>query len=777
MKDDKAKMFTYIKRLLVVLVVAATIFGGSASFWIDESKFNEIKDGTEQYLELENDVVYELQYLCMAKQLDAIVYFIGNSRDNTGTITVSVTDMNGEYYAPEYTFDLTLFDEEILRLPTYMVQNPKIGHFYIFRIIASGTKEDQPLTIQCAKSRNLISFMKGNTASLKSPIVLTCLGSEFFCAAYAGIIAILFLFVVGLALFDKKFRITKIWGREILIISVSVGAVLVTEIASGNVSDIIGLNYLKNIFLVYIIIKVLGLFIKMQSVVLCMISIFGFVAGTAEHYIMEFRGTPLAPWDFKVLDTAVTVAGSYQYTLSMEILVALEILICLMLVITKFDVSIDKKHRYLDNIMEAVWVLACAAVFKFAVVPSLDANLWSLTESYQKQGILVSFLSYAQYLKYQKPEGYSEKKCQELLDGAGEIEGEGTKAKNIIVIMNESFSDLRVINDQIISDEYMPFIDSLTDNVIKGNLYVPVFGAGTSNTEFEVLTGVSTRYTPPTPYVTSINTDIDSLCNEFGSMGFHSLAFHPYVIENWNRNRVYPHLGFDTLLSWDDMESLEFVRWCVSDRCNYQEVIRRYEENDSDLFFMFNVTMQNHGGYAGEFENFSDTVDLSELGEFPKAETYLSLLKESDEAFEELVNYFKDVDSPTLICFFGDHQASIEDEFYETLFGKALDELTMDEFMKRYITPVVIWTNYDMKSGEIDKISTNYLGGLIMKTAGYGLKGYDAFLYELFEKYPVISVNGIYDKDGRYFASDADVNDELLERYKFLQYYTMKTGY
>ena len=172
--------------------------------------------------------------------------------------------------------------------------------------------------------------------------------------------------------------------------------------------------------------------------------------------------------------------------------------------------------------------------------------------------------------------------------------------------------------------------------------------------------------------------------------------------------------------------------------------------------------MQNNAAYNGKYEDLKKYVDLSEYGDFNDTETYLSLIHESDKAIQKLCNYFKNIDEPTLICFFGDHQASIEEDFFELLYGKPLDDLTDEEQMKRYITPFFIWANYDIEEQYIDKISANYLEDLILLTAGYDLTGYEAFTYNLYQKYPVISANGIYDKDGNFYTEDAELDKELI---------------
>ena len=184
--------------------------------------------------------------------------------------------------------------------------------------------------------------------------------------------------------------------------------------------------------------------------------------------------------------------------------------------------------------------------------------------------------------------------------------------------------------------------------------------------------------------------------------------------------------------------------------------------------------MQNHGGYKKNYDNFISEEDLSDYGDFPQAETYLRLIRESDQALAELIEYFKSVEEPTLICFFGDHQPALENSFYEYLYGKPLDSLTPQELQKKYITPFLLWANYDIEEQYIDKMSANYLGAYVAKIANYDLPAYESFQYRLYQEYPVISEFGIYDKKGNYYDADSsiDVEKALLE-YQYLQYYRL----
>lgn len=157
-------------------------------------------------------------------------------------------------------------------------------------------------------------------------------------------------------------------------------------------------------------------------------------------------------------------------------------------------------------------------------------------------------------------------------------------------------------------------------------------------------------------------------------------------------------MGFDEFISFDnikkymDEDDIEYVRYYVSDRTSFKLVTDQLEnKKPGEKMFLFNVTMQNHGGYTydgGEFP----TVTISNLqGHYKEAEQYLSLIKESDKAFEELVRYLKNYNEPTIVVMFGDHQPAVEQEFYEELYGKSLSKLSTEELQQRYKIPFVIW--------------------------------------------------------------------------------------
>ena len=144
--------------------------------------------------------------------------------------------------------------------------------------------------------------------------------------------------------------------------------------------------------------------------------------------------------------------------------------------------------------------------------------------------------------------------------------------------------------------------------------------------------------------------------------------------------------------------------------------------------------------------------------------------KRSDDAFKTLVNYFKKVDEPTLIVMFGDHQPPITTDFYDTQFGKSVNDLTPEEKTNYYSTPYVIWANYDIEEAELD-MSANYLSSYVANLAGLQLTGYNKYLLDLQKTIPVISAACYTDKDGNVYDLDEKSKySDLIEEYQIVQY-------
>ena len=501
-----------------------------------------------------------------------------------------------------------------------------------------------------------------------------------------------------------------------------------------------------------------------------LVSLFFYSLSVAETFVMEFRQNPIMLWDIFSLPTALSVAQNYHFSFSMEMKTAGMVLLNINYLFLFFPLRArGLKQRLAAGIGSFGLLAAYVSVFFRQIVPAwaLVINMWAMQESYDTYGYILATAVSAQYLVKKPPRGYSHAHLQELAEKiengtyfAGEniSENKGIRPVNLICIMNESLADLRVAGEFTTNKDYFPFLHGLTENTVKGSLCVPVFGAMTSNTEFEVLTGDSMALFPvnTTAYQFYVRPDTKSLVSTLKAQGYRAVAMHPYPPENWNRDKCYASMGFDAFLSWDDFLGSEVLRYYVSDRGNYQKIIEEVEkkESPSDKLFIFNVTMQNHGGYDEVNESFPHEIYLTgeNRGKFPKTDQYLSLMLESDRAFQELTEYFSRVDEPTMLVMFGDHQPGIEEEFYNHIAGRHSGEIPDEEHLIWYQTPLVIWTNYSQPSQDLGKLGAVYLSSYVLERANLSMSPFQRFLGRMSKKLPVIHPIGCYGQDGAYYT-------------------------
>lgn len=502
---------------------------------------------------------------------------------------------------------------------------------------------------------------------------------------------------------------------------------------------------------------------------------FCFLFGLVNHYVLRFRGRILFPADITGWRTAANVAGGFDYSADVYITQA-AILLTAYLSLVFFCTPQKRRAKIPALGGVALWgtmICYCYAFFCTGMLPALD--IYTQQWVTQRNGFLLNFSIALRYSSVDKPEGYSKELVLELMEQyPGVPAEEDKKPVNIVVIMNESFGDLTIFDDLNPSEDPTPFLHSLEENTIKGWMYSSVTGGGTATIEFEYLTGFTSLFQPPhtVAYQLYVEEGMPSLAALAGSQGYATTAFHPYKSSGWNRVLAYQYLDFDRQMYQEDVPDPYIIRSYISDKSDYEMIRRSTEAEDSSFFF--NVTMQNHSGYAQGWYNLPRHITLSnELKAADRtAEQFLDLMKESDLALEELIGYYSQSDEPTLVVFFGDHQPPLTNAFYEELYGKKLSERTTEEVLRQYAVPFFIWANYDIEERQDVVISPNFLGVLTARTAGLPLTGYMEFLSELYEALPAITPVGFVTADGQFLKKSelSAEQQDWLWKYEVLNY-------
>ncbi|WP_194610392.1 LTA synthase family protein [Clostridium vitabionis] len=517
--------------------------------------------------------------------------------------------------------------------------------------------------------------------------------------------------------------------------------------------------------------------------------------GLVNHYYDLYRGQLFEYSDIQFAGTAAKVADHYRFAVDGAVLCVLLAEAAVLTVVCLLAYRDFEKFALRLYLRRRLAALAGAGLTCLLAYSSLTpVSLWNNDESAAEYGYIRSFLSYAKMsLERPVPAGYDENAVKEKLAsyaGGGmnnekqdSHSGSGTEteepAQNVIVLMNEAFSDLPAVYGFETNTDGMPFIHSLSGaNVRKGIMMPSVFGGGTADTEYEFLTGNSVAFlnAGSAPYTQYINSSRPSMASELAADGYRTVAFHPEHESNYKRNKVYPLLGFQNFLSIEDeLTYTDTVRNFVSDAADVKNVEEIYQQSQGEPTFIFNVTMQNHGGYSQDKSAVDVTVyPTDERLQNPELEEYLSLVRLTDSAFEDLVGYFSNVPEKTIILMFGDHQPGLSDSVYDLLDPNLTGDAVSAEYLEeKYQVPYIVWANYDLDEPEVPRISPGFLHSLFLDYADIAMSCYDRQIYECMQSWPAVNALGCYNADGQYFPTSQVDADEVLSDYRKSAYYSL----
>jgi phosphoglycerol transferase MdoB-like AlkP superfamily enzyme len=495
----------------------------------------------------------------------------------------------------------------------------------------------------------------------------------------------------------------------------------------------------------------------------------------------KFRGRVVLPTDLNAIRTVANVTGSYDFTPEGQQWIAIGIfvvMISLLILAFKFRREQDQVHLTVPKVIVGISIpIICIILFfgtSMLTALGFQESLWKTMWVTGDNGIVLNYVVNLKYSNISKPGNYSAALVDRLAAERSDSAQDAAFRPNVIVIMNEAFSDLSVIGIET-SEDYLPFYHSMKEDSIKGDLHVSVMGGHTASSEYELLTGNTMAFMPEytVPYQLHVRENDYSIVNQFNTLGYQTIAMHPYYASGWNRVAVYNHFGFDEMYFIEDFESPEYIREYISDASNYENLIRVFEEKKEDgPLFVFNITMQNHG-YYDDKDVFEDPIIIENTEVDDSGELIVNLYRESDRAFEDLITYFRNVDEPTVIVLFGDHQPPLNAEFYAELFSEDNDEFPNNVYESLYVVPYVIWANYDIQEEQDVDMSLNYLSAYLMEKLGLPMTGYGKFLLATREILPFI--NGPFvSETGVEFLKDktllSDEAREALYNYEVIQY-------
>ncbi len=811
----KAIFFGGIKSFVIILLTGFLIMTGLTFGDFREASLTEVSlSGIREVVMMDNEVEAQQMFRAKYPSLNSIYVYFANEHEgkNAGNVIFTILDRDGNLITEKKVAASDIINKEFTKIE--LNETLKMGAEYKLLVSGEGlTAGNAPIIYREKNSMGNHNITVGErTYSGKMEVryfypAETTVQVLMIMASAIGLMVLVVVDMKKIFKTAKSRKVCRVLAQVLFYLAPMAAFYIMEQFTYNSILDIYPVAIALNIALYYSL--YFGLYVVTNSKKATMIItlLLSYLLGAANYFVLTFRGNPILPTDLASLTTAMNVAENYTYTLNSSFFTSALLLLLLSIGFCRIStqekkMNLQKRAALLGTV--AVMVFGVSGVIKqeeFLSSYNVKADIWNQKRGYSRDGAFASFCLNVKFLHAEKPEGYSVDKVVEIAETyiwnekeTASLNGMSTrkpvtnkksdhkksgKKPNIIMIMNEAFSDLEVINPIETNQDYMPFIHSLEENTIKGNLFVSIFGSGTCNSEFEVLTGNSMAFLPSGSigYTQFVKDAMPNMAQTLGAHDYTgNIALHPYLADGWNRPTVYPLFGFEQFLSQDDFENPEMIRKYISDAENYNKIIDLYEENraaeSEDPFFLFTVTMQNHGGFSKDYGNMVNEIEITdEALKDAEAEQYLSLVKKSDDAFKELVEYFEDQDEPTMIVMWGDHQPSVHDEFYEKLYGKDLDDLTLEELQKKYQVPFLIWTNYDIDEKEIEGLSANYLSSYVLKTAGLEMTPYQRYLYDLSKKIPVINAVGYIGDDGQYYehGSESEYAD-YIENYRILQY-------
>ncbi|MDR6883669.1 phosphoglycerol transferase MdoB-like AlkP superfamily enzyme [Bacillus sp. 3255] len=509
-------------------------------------------------------------------------------------------------------------------------------------------------------------------------------------------------------------------------------------------------------------------------------------------------GEPFFPWDILLnkesMDIASLVTGKAALLRIGAVAAAVVIVLVLRWVIPRSTLPVISRI--------GLGLFSLYALYAFGIKTPLAGKIldhagvseivWNQQENYANNGTALAFTLNVKNSIVQKPETYSSEAIATVAASIGEVSqkepapaakvvsasAQPSKKPNVIFIMSEAFWDPTLLPNVKFSQDPLPTVHRLQKESSSGYLLSPQFGGGTSNVEFEVLTGNSMSFLPggSIPYQQYVSKPVPSLASYFADQGYKSMGIHSYEGWFWDRNSVYKQLGFESFKSSEHFVNPETKGYFISDAEVSRNIMNEVDKTEEPMF-IYTVTMQNHGPY--DDPRYGENQFKAEGNLTPQAktilETYTQGAHDADQSLQMLIDHFKDSDEPTMIVFYGDHlpMLGLDYQVYKEagfLSTSNANDWSLEEVKKMHSIPLVTWSNFDMPKQDIPLLSDSFLGAHVLdmlhmeKTANFTLNA------ELADKVPGLLSNLVVDQDQTLHAEAPESVKSLLDDYRNVQY-------
>lgn len=460
--------------------------------------------------------------------------------------------------------------------------------------------------------------------------------------------------------------------------------------------------FLFNVLIIMLTLSV-AMYFKREIFVLSLISVVWLLFGVVNFVILHFRVTPFSAVDFTLISSAISVSGHYLTAFNVVmIFFAVAILVISMICLFKrtpcFQKNATRKAYMLSTLVILTLTAGIVVMHKSSTsVQALAENYTNISEAYENYGFVYCFANSIIDTGIKKPEDYSEESMAQIKESIQGNEKDKPETKpDIVMIQLESFFDICGVKGVSFSRDPLPNFHRLQREYSHGQLTVPTVGAGTVNTEFEVLTGMSQHDfgVSEYPYKTVLKSKTsESICNDLAKLGYASHAVHNNTATFYGRNKVFSNLGFNSFTSVEYMNNVTLnPNGWAKDGVMIDEILKTLDGNTDRLDFTFGITVQSHGKYNDVKPDAKDPVKVYNApeGKEESYEYYVNEINEVDRMIGDLVTALSKRKKPTVLVLYGDHLPSLD----------LKDEDLNDGSL--YETQYIIWNNYGLKEKDQD---------------------------------------------------------------------------
>ena len=470
------------------------------------------------------------------------------------------------------------------------------------------------------------------------------------------------------------------------------------------------LVFLVNMMIIYATLIICALTRK-RSFILSIVTALWLAIGIANGIILSQRMTPFTMNDMTTLRDGLTIMSTYFTVLQIGLIIAVLVGLAAGFVFLLVKGKKVEKFSYKKHFAAVAMIFVCtlgliAGMIKAGVLSTFFGNLAYAFEDY---GVPYCFINTWLNTGIHKPSDYSEGNVKKIFTKKEQSAGDGTmklvqnnsaneeNKPNILFLQLESFVDPELLTAVKLSKDPIPNYRKLMKNYSSGSLTVPACGAGTANTEFEVMTGISVKFFGPGEYpFKSVLSDkpAESVAWDLKSIGYGTHAIHNHRAKFYNRNDVFDNIGYDTFTSVEYMSDIERTpkNW-AKDKILTGQIMDTLKSTKDKRDYIYTISVQGHGKYPEE-QMLADpkirVISAPNEQLKNKYEYYVNQVYEMDQFIKNLTDTLSKFKEPTVLVMYGDHTPSLE-----------MTESTY-KAKNLYQTQYVIWSNFKMKKEDKD---------------------------------------------------------------------------